>query len=276
MGEAVADVGVIMARILHHLIQEVLVVDLWWCILRLWAEGRVLLEELLALISVSYDFLGLEDGDSAFSYVELECGSSLTHRWVAHARPTTWLVSRFRRDIEGKTALLWRNRVEPTIVVIAHLRKVRHCLCVKLGLVIETQGWGLCTRVPLLAWEALIQHEVPLRFVLNARHIDTLSGFVGDLAVFVAGFTQLGLGPGGRESLLVQIATVAPYIECRIIKVVPQGLAKVATIRSSSRRFLLLFYWRLPGANCAVCYEILCCTIRFLIGRSIYIQKTVT
>lgn len=28
MGEAVADVGVIMARILHHLIQVVLVVDL--------------------------------------------------------------------------------------------------------------------------------------------------------------------------------------------------------------------------------------------------------
>ena len=130
MLEAVADVGVIVAGILHYLIREVLVVNFRCLILRLRAEGRVLLEELLTLISISDDFFGLEDGDSAFGYVKLECGSSLTHCRVTHARPATWLVSRFRRDIEGKTALYWRNRVEPAIVVIAHLLKVCHCLSI--------------------------------------------------------------------------------------------------------------------------------------------------
>ena len=91
---------------------------------------RVLLEDLLTLVSVSHDFLGLEDGDRAFSYIKLECGSGLAHCRVAQARPTIWLVSRFRCDIEGKTALLWRDRIESAIVVVANLLKVRHCLCV--------------------------------------------------------------------------------------------------------------------------------------------------
>ena len=269
MGEAVSDVGVIVAGILHYLIQEVLVVDLWWLILRLWAECWVLLEDFLALVSVSHDFLGLEDGDSAFSYVKLECGSGLTHRRITQARPTRWLVSRFSRDIESKTTLLWRNRVEPTIVLIAHLLKVCHCLCVQLGLVIYAEWWS-GRGVPLLAWETRFQEDIPLRFSLHARRIDALSGVVSDFAVFVAGFTQLGLRPGGRESLLVQIAAVTPDIERLIIIVIPQGLAKVATARSS---ILLLFHWRLTGAYCAICYEELFCSIRLLISWSMHRKR---
>ena len=128
--EAVADVGVVMAGILHDLVQVVLVIDLWSALVGFWAEGRVFLEDLLTLFNISDDFFGLEDGDSALGYIELKCWPGLTHRRVAHARPTIWLVGGFRRDIEGKTTLLWRNRVKSAIVVITHLLEVRHCLCV--------------------------------------------------------------------------------------------------------------------------------------------------
>ena len=130
VGEAVANVGVIVAGILHNLVQVVLVVDLRRAGIEFGAESRVLLEDLLALFNVIDDLFGLEDGDSAFGYVQLKCGPGLTHRRVAHARPTIWLVCGFRRDIEGKTTLLWRNRVKPAIVVVAHLLEVGNCLCV--------------------------------------------------------------------------------------------------------------------------------------------------
>ena len=72
--------------------------------------------------------------------------------------------------------------------------------------------------------------------------------------------------------MLVQIATVTPYIEGLIIIAIPQSLAKVATLSSSSH-FLLLLLRRSPGADCAIRYEELFCTIWFPIGRSIYIQE---
>ena len=73
--------------------------------------------------------------------------------------------------------------------------------------------------------------------------------------------------------MLVQIATVTPDIEGLIIIAIPQGLAKVATLSSSSSHFLLLLLRRSPGADCAVRYKELFCTIWFPIGRSIYIQE---
>ena len=72
--------------------------------------------------------------------------------------------------------------------------------------------------------------------------------------------------------MLVQIATVTPYIEGLIIIAIPQSLAKVATLSSSSH-FLLLLLRRSPGADCAIRYEELFCTIWFPIGRSINIQE---
>ena len=92
VGEAVANVGVIVAGILYNLVQVVLVVDLRRAGIEFGAESRVLLEDLLALFNVIDDLFGLEDGDGALSYVELECGPGLAHGRVAQARPSTWLV----------------------------------------------------------------------------------------------------------------------------------------------------------------------------------------
>ena len=105
--------------------------------------------------------------------------------------------------------------------------------------------------------------------ILQAGASQISPGVVSDLAVFVAGLTKLRFRPGGRESLLVQVATVTPNIECLIIIVIPQGLAKVAILRyGSSGHFLLLFRRGLPGADRAVRNEVLFCAIRFLICRS--------
>ena len=105
--KTVADVGVVMALVGHHLVEEVLVVDLGCRRVNFLLECRVLLEHTFARFDISHNLLGLEDAYGAIGYVELETRSCLSHRRVAGALPLRRMIGRLRCHTECKSTLHW-------------------------------------------------------------------------------------------------------------------------------------------------------------------------
>ena len=128
MVQRVANVRVVVALVLHHLVQEVLVVDLGARWIDLSLVRRILLEHLFALLDIANDLLRNEDRDCSLGYIKLEAGLLDSHGRVAGALPLTRVLGRLGGNVQGEAALDGRLRVEPTVVVVAHLRKVCHCL----------------------------------------------------------------------------------------------------------------------------------------------------
>ena len=103
--QRVANVGVVVALVLHHLVQEVLVVDLGARWIDLSLVSRILLEHLFAMLNIANNLLGHEDRDGPLGHIKLEARPRDAHGRIARALPLARVMGRLSCNVQGEAAL---------------------------------------------------------------------------------------------------------------------------------------------------------------------------
>ena len=229
--QRVANVRVVVALVLHHLVQEVLVVDLGARWIDLGLVSRILLEHLFAMLNIANNLLGHEDRDGPFAHIKLEAGSRDSHGRIARALPLARVLGRLSCNVQGEAALHGRLRVETSVVVVAHLGKVCHCLGE-----VARHSIPACRAGPSLTHgcHPRIKEALALRCIgtwhflcaaWRIRQVRAASQLLHNFIVLVLLVAKLGLGPGRRQRLLVEVAAVALHVDRLILAGILECLA---------------------------------------------------